>query len=516
MDNKEDPSQPPPEKTSTGHKVWAAVRIINVRLRFILLMVIVGVLAAKWETIVDHYDRWQHPPTTQAAAEVEYYCPMHPSVVKDHPGNCPFCGMVLSQRPITTQPASLPAGALARVNLSPRKLELGRVSTDPVEYRLLSNEIRAVGSIDYDQTSQATISARFKGRLDKLDVNYVGEDVKKGQKLAEIYSPELLVAQEELLGASRSLAGAGDKNDFAAQTARSLLASARQKLQLWGLEDRQIDQILQAGQVQTKMDILSPMPGIVTDKKVLEGQYVMEGQELYTVTNLDKVWLQVNIFESDLGYVDKGQYVEVTSAAFPNEIFAGRIAFLAYSVDPATRTLAARIEVRNEDHKLRPGMYMSASIRSPAAAVLTLDPATQPASASAPTGAGLRDEGQYAFGYYCPIYPDRVYDKPGDCPVDKFPMKYVRLEKLPALPESAVIDTGMRKVVYRESSAGSYDMVEVTLGRRSGEFYPVLSGLKVGDRVVAHGAFLVDAENRLNPAAGVQFYGATGSHEHTH
>jgi Cu(I)/Ag(I) efflux system membrane fusion protein len=242
----------------------------------------------------------------------------------------------------------------------------------------------------------------------------------------------------------------------------------------------------------------------------------MEGQELYTVTNLDKVWLQVNIFESDLGYVDKGQYVEVTSAAFPNEIFAGRIAFLAYSVDPATRTLAARIEVRNEDHKLRPGMYMSASIRSPAAAVLTLDPATQPASASAPAGAGLRDEGRYAFGYYCPIYPDQLYDKPGDCPVDKFPMKYVRLEKLPALPESAVIDTGMRKVVYRESSAGSYDMVEVVLGRRSGEFYPVLSGLKVGDQVVAHGAFLVDAENRLNPAAGVQFYGATGSHEHTH
>jgi membrane fusion protein, copper/silver efflux system len=138
----------------------------------------------------------------------------------------------------------------------------------------------------------------------------------------------------------------------------------------------------------------------------------------------------------------------------------------------------------------------------------------------APAATGAAETDRFATGYYCPIYPDRLYDKPEHCPIDKFPLKYVRVEKVLAAPESAIIDSGTRKVAYRETIAGSgtFDMVEVKLGARAGEFYPVVSGLKAGDRVATQGAFLVDAENRLNPAAAAQYLGVSGgptaAHKH--
>lgn len=626
-------------------KVWAFIRIVNVRLRFIMLMAIVGVVASQWEVIVNHYDRWRRPIDVSAAEgeHVEYYCPMHPNVIKDEPGKCPLCGMPLSKRAKTAGPTSLPAGVLAQVNLTPQKIELGRLAVASVDYRLMTHEIRSVGTVDYNQTGQRTISARIKGRLDKLYVDSVGQQVKKGEPLADIYSPELLVAQDELLSAAKSAAAAASKNDFAAQAARDLLASARKKLQLWDITDEQIDRIIKDGKTQKHVTIYSPIDGIVTDKKVVEGRYVMEGEELYSVADLSTVWLQAKIFESDLGDAPIGTVVEVTCTAYPKEVFPGKVTFLAYSVDPATRTVAARIQVDNPEYKLRPGMFAAAVIRQPAGKVEYVDAAARPApvqvatyelakaylavsealasdktdddaleklmqqteavaakapqaaglvaairkmhgqaiagqrdafvSASAemiklaklsppkdlplwvancpmkpgdwltagqairnpfygsemlecgsitgqikydPAAAGIITEGQFAYGYYCPLHPDELKAKPEDCDLDKLPRKFARLEKVLTVPESAVIDTGTRKVVYRQSAAGTYDMIEVTLGPRSGEFFPVLTGLKSGDQVVTQGAFLVDAENRLNPAASAQFYGASGSPQAEH
>lgn len=627
-------------RPSGSGRIWAFIRIMNVRLRFIFLMVLVGVVAANWERLQNYYDRWQRPaetPESVLAQEIEYYCAMHPNVVRTQPGNCPICGMPLVKRAKTSR-KPLSEGILAEVQLSPQKVQMGRIATSPVEYRLLSREVRTVGIVEYDETRRAFVAARIKGRLDKLFVNYVGQRVKQGMPLASIYSPDLLVAQEELLTAVKQMKEEPGRGDLAAGVGKSLVDAAKRKLTLWGITQQQLDEIIKRGTAETHLNIFSPIEGIVTEKKVLEGHYVAEGDDLYTIADLGRVWMQAKIFEDQISGVGIGTAVAVTSVAYPNEIFAGQITFIAYTVDPATRTLAARVEINNSEFKLRPGMYATATIRLPTGRV-------SPVAASAPahasdsvtdglagaytslidllakdktdaevvtqigheaqalsqkadepikslatqiaamakqmTGADLktqrdtlklvsakiiellranppahatlfvmhcpmaeadwlqiseqvanpylgsemprcgtvtgkilagpgRQSGEFAEGYFCPIYPDRLFDKPAECPIDKFPMKFVRVEKVLAVPATAVINTGARRVVYRESGPGTYDMLEVQVGPKAGDYFPVVSGVKAGDRVATAGAFVVDAENRLNPAAGAQFFGAGG------
>jgi len=634
--------------TSVLGRLWTFVRIMNVRLRFIFLMLLVGLFVGYWETIVNYYDRWTRPEAVVAAVqaeEIEYYCAMHPNIVRTEPGQCPICGMPLSKRSKTAA-AQLPEGVLARRQLSPYKVALGGIATSPVEYRLLAREIRTVGIVDYDETRRAFIAARIKGRIDKLFVNYEGQHVEKGDPLAWIYSPDLLTTQEGLLVEYRRLQQmrAGNSHDLAAQ--ESLVEDAQKRLILWGITEQQIDEILARGTSQTHLVIYSPMAGIVTEKNVLEGHYVEAGGDLYTIADLSRVWMQAKIFEDEMAGVDVGSAVETRSTAYPNEIFAGRIAFVAYTVDPTTRTVAARVEVDNPDYKLKPGMYAQAYIRLPVGKVTVLaeeeakaalaPQAAKPSatstdvltaayldltaaffndktdeaalaklrseaetlkqrltgeaaahsnaifeSAVAMTGKPLAEQRkqlkslsahaiellrknppaqvtlyvvhcpmvpadwlqsrkginnpyygpemaycgevtgsiehagggqgpQFAVGYYCPVFPDRLYEKPETCPLDKFPLKPARVERVLAVPASAVVNTGKRKIVYRESAPGTFDMLEIEAGNRAGEFYPVVSGLKEGDRVATAGAFLVDAENRLNPAASAQYFGASG------
>ncbi len=644
-----DPVAPYGDRLSIGRRIRLFLEILNVRLRFIFIMVAVGLVVGYWDTIVNYYDRWTRPAgaaTTAVAADFEYYCPMHPNIIRDSAANCPVCGMPLTGRK-KGEAELLPEGTLARRQLSPQKVQLGRIATSPVSYELLSREIRTVGLVDYDETRRAYISARIRGRIDRLLVNFVGQQIEKGAPLAQVYSPELIVAQEELLVAQRRREAA-DRGEpgLDGATAESLLSAARQKLSLWGISDEQVAEILRRGSADTHLSILSPIAGIVTEKNVLEGHYVDEGDDLYTIADLSRVWMQAKVFEDDLGGIEIGTAVEVTCPAFPAEIFAGRIAFVAYTVDSATRTIAARVEIDNAQLKLRPGMYATAVIRTPVGRVQPVEPGTSSASAAAdPAGdatplerllraylalsnyyvndatddaavarlaesaRGLAEQGtpelreraaavarsagalvgsdlkaqrnqfeqvsaalielleassqrpltlqvahcpmvdadwlqestspanpymgqrmlqcgsiraalpaigggpasQFASGYFCPVYPDRLFEKPELCPIDQFPMRFVRIEKVLAVPASAVINTGTRHVVYRESSPGIYDMLAVQVGRRAGEFYPVLSGLSAGDRVATTGAFLVDAENRLNPGAAALYFGASGS-----
>lgn len=627
---------------SVGGRIWVFVRIMNVRLRFIFLMILVGVIAANWERIQNYYDRWTRPekaPETVQNQEIEYYCPMHPNIIRNEPGNCPICGMPLAKRAKTGR-KPLAEGVLAQVQMSPQKVQMGRIATSPVEKRLLSREIRTVGIVEYDETRRAFIASRIKGRLDKLFVNFVGQGVKKGDPLVWIYSPALLVAQDELLVAARQAMEVSGSSQFDPVVGTAMLEAARRKLVLWGITEAQVDEIIKRGTADTHLTIYSSIEGIVTEKKVLEGGYVDEGTDILTIADLSRVWMQAKVFENEISDVSVGTAVEVTSVAYPNEVFAGQITFVAYTVDPDTRTVAARVEINNPDLKLKPGMYANAAIRLPVGRVLeataatsTFAPANGPSTAllvkaytslieslakgkadvqlvehvgheaqtlvkkaedpvkalasqvaslakemagndikgqraklkslSAKTielvrtrppsegtlftihcpmvdadwiqttekvanpyyGAEMlqcgqvtgriepqsgHDTGEFAEGYFCPIYPDRLFDHPKECPIDKFPMKYVRLEKTLAAPASAVINTGTRNVVYRESAPGTYEMLEVQLGPKAGDFYPVVTGLKVGDRVATAGAFVVDAENRLNPAAGAQYFGAGG------
>lgn len=630
-------------------RMWMLLRILNVRLRFIFLMVAVGLVVGYWENITNRYDRWrrpaQTPETAKAGEKIEYFCPMHPNVIRAAMGNCPICGMPLSKR-AKTGPRALPEGVLAEVQLTPQKMLLGRVATSPVEYRLLGREIRAVGIVEPDETRRAFLASRIKGRIEKLMVNYVGQHVERGDPLVSVYSPDLLVAQQELLNAARAVEEQKVRgNEIVLKTNQALLESARRKLLLWGVTPEQVEQIVRDGAPQTSLTIYSPMAGIVIEKKILEGRYVNEGDDLYTIADLRRVWMQAKIFEDEIGQVKVGTAVEVTSAAYPDKIFAGRITFVAYTVEPGTRTVAARVEIDNADYLLKPGMYASAVTRTPVGEVseIVAAPASAPVAASSPattalneltraylavadaysldksdagavsaliqktkgfaeqagdarrataaelvkhaeqlpgkdlagqrevfqalsarliellradpppgmkfyvahcpmvpadwvqtspdvanpyygssmfrcgdiTGeieaAGAVDAARYVAGYYCPLHPNQLMEGPRECPVDQSPMKRVKIEKTLSVPESAVVNTGARQIVYRESAPGTFEMIEVKLGNRAGEFYPVLGGLKPEDRVVTVGAFVVDAENRLNPAAAAQYFGATGN-----
>ncbi len=642
MSQDSDSSMTPRAGASARGTIWKVVRILNVRLRFILLMVVVGLVASQWENIMNRWDRWRRPTAaiaTRQAAEVEYFCPMHPNIVRSTEGTCPICGMPLSKR-AKTGATTLPEGVLAQVDLTPQKVRMGRIATSPVEYRLLAREIRTVGIIDYDITRVSHASARIDGRLDKLYVNYVGQRVNKGDPLYSIYSPNLLVAQQELIS-SISVAGGTDRKKEWSDSDKATVSAARRKLSLWGISEEQIEELIRRGEPETHMIIYTPLSGIVTAETPLphQGHYVKVGEDVYTIADLSAVWMQAKIFENEIGGVSVGTAVEVTSTAYPSEVFAGRITFIAYMVDSATRTVSARVEIANSDYKLKPGMYANAAIRLPVGQVTELTVTSGPAEetvdttalaqasvalaeslaadksddaataklaaeatalakrsqgevkkgaeqiaqlASAMTGkslderrkefkplseavirlvrahrsstmlfvshcpmalgsgadwlsateqianpyygsrmlrcgsvqerlapGGLADDDRFVEGYFCPIYPDRLFDEPKQCPLDKFPTKRVRIEKVPAVPESAVIQTGTRNVVYREQTPGRFEMVEVKLGPRAGEFYPVIEGLSIGQRVATAGAFLVDAENRLNPAAAAQYFGAS-------
>jgi multidrug efflux pump subunit AcrA (membrane-fusion protein) len=638
---------PPQKKPSFFGRVWWFIEILNVRLRFIFLMALVGVTVGYWDTIMNYVDRWTRParaPDMVAAQEIEYYCPMHPNIVRAEQGTCPICGMPLSKRTRTGR-SELPEGVLARQQLTPLKVQMGRISTTPVEYRLLAREIRTVGIVAYDETRRRNLAARTKGRIDRLMVNYVGQHVNEGDPLIWIYSPELITAQQELLLAQRRVGSGQNSGPAGTEAADFLIEGTKQKLALWGVTPQQIEDILRRGTTETHLIVYAPISGFVTDKNVLEGHYVEEGTDLYTIADLSNVWMEAKIFEDESGGVVVGTAVEVTSTAYPDEVFAGKITFIAYVVDPATRTVSARVEITNPDLKLKPGMYASAVVRVPVGKVTELAPAPggregeaspetqtvdttavvhaytvllapyvedkadpsalqslltearklaaggrgapfdkaaavadtvkqlegkgldeqrsilkkvseqmiQLARASAPPGlklyvaycpmvdaawlqesppirnpyggtempscgvikeiieaSAVTDSEQFATGYYCPVYPDRLFEKPELCPIDKFPLRLAKVEKSLAVPVSAVVNTGTRKVVYREADPGTFDMLEVKVGNRAGEFYPVLSGLRSGDRVATAGAFLVDAENRLNPAASAQYFGASG------
>jgi membrane fusion protein, copper/silver efflux system len=495
-------------ESGTGRRIWGFLRIMNVRLRFVFLMVATGLIAANWEDITNHWERWTRPRSATVAAEnaaYEYYCPMHPSVVRGEPGNCPICGMPLTKRTRNDEP-SLPEGTFAPVQLSPHRMELAGVSTSEVAVRPLEREIRTVGTIEIDERKVARIAARTAGRVEKLYVNFTGEKVGKDDPLLDIYSPDLVSTQEEYLLALRNhekLKDGGARQ--AAEDAKSLVDASRERLRLWGVGDDQVANLEREGTARDRMTIRSPIGGTVTAKNVQAGQYVAEGTELYVVTDLSNVWMTASVYENDAANVHVGQSVEVRPSGAENRTFEGKITFVQPVVEQATRTLRIRVDVPNAEGTLRPGMYVDVRIMGG-------EGTAREGRAGSAALAGSADDAASVL-YACPMDPEVVSDRPAKCM--KCGMDLVMMERAPAgqsltVPESAVIDTGTRKIVYLEREPGVFDAVEVVLGPRAGGYYPVLEGVAAGDRVVTTGAFLVDAEGRLNPAASAAYFGASG------
>jgi Cu(I)/Ag(I) efflux system membrane fusion protein len=452
---------------------------------------------------------------------------MHPSVVQDEPGNCPICGMPLSKRPKGEKQA-LPEGVTARVQLAPYRIAQAGVRTVEVGYSPLSESVTTVGFVTFDERRLARISSKIKGmaRVEKLLVNFTGTFVEVGQPLAELYSPELYQATRELLLAQSTSAERSNAQSSLGQSIlgnkSDLVTLARDKLALWGISPEQIDAILAKGKAEYRLPILAPICGIVVRKNIVEGQYVTEGEAMFEVADLSHVWVQAQIYEDQLDMVRQGQTVEATVNSFPGQVFPGKVAFIDPVLNPATRTVNVRYDLPNVDLKLRPGMYATVTLKTPVTETPMFQAMTAPAGSSKrplPT-ASLSPQEQKI----CPVTKAKLGSMGEPISVDveqrkiwvccegcppklkAQPAKYLAVLAPPAdgvlsVPETAVIDSGDRKVVYVETQPGVFEGRQVVLGPRIGDRFPVLDGLTQGDKVAAAGAFLIDAESRLNPAA---------------
>ena len=357
------------------HNVWAVTKVVFARLRFLSVFLVAGFVVGYWEDIRNHWDKWTRPSVApdalvaSAASDVEYYCAMHPNIVRAEPGNCPICGMPLIKRKKGEQ-VKLPDDVLARVQLSPQRITLAGIQTSAVEPRRLVRQIHAVGVLDYAEPKVAQLSARVGGRADELFIEYTGQQVKRGDKVYSLYSPDLYSAQREyLLARKRVNELPRDASEQTRNDASLVYNAAVEKLVLWGVSREQLDEMDQAfdrtGKVPSHLIITSPIDGIVVRKDIFQGGYVNVGDRPYTIADLSTLWLQVKIFERDVPLVHVGQPVRVTVEALPNDVFSGVITFQSFQLDPQTRTLDARVEVKNAEMRLRPGMFADAAIAIP-------------------------------------------------------------------------------------------------------------------------------------------------------
>ncbi|TAL31854.1 MAG: efflux RND transporter periplasmic adaptor subunit [Alphaproteobacteria bacterium] len=430
------------------------------------------------------------------AAQQVYTCSMHPQVRSDKPGKCPICGMPLIPANLSDAATDAPP----RLTLSENALAMASVETTPVTYRDLTRDLRALGKVQYHEPSLATITARVDGYAEKLFVNVTGVNIKAGDHLAEIYSPDLLTVEHELLINLRS-----DSPD-------SLIASAKNRLRNKGLTDNQINDLIAAKKVTDRITLYSPITGTVIEKMIVQNSAFKAGEVLYRIANLDVVWVNLEIYEYDLAWIKYGQKVELTTESYPGRVFTGTVTFIQPVFNEDTRTIRVPVYVENKDHALKPGMYVSAVIKAKMG----------PDGEAAATGV----EGKFT----CPMHPQILKDEAGACPVCGMP-----LEKIPegahaehahgdtaekdvlAIPVSAVLDSGTRRIVYVEKGHGTFESREVTLGPRSDDYFPVLGGLAEGENVVTSGGFLIDSQFQITGHPSLYYPGglhATLGHQH--
>ena len=420
---------------------------------------------------------------TAEQAPTWWTCSMHPHIRLPKPGICPLCPMDLI--PVVTQDGVVGERQIA---FSQEALKLMEVQTSPVERKFVEAEIRMVGKVDYDETRVKNITAWVPGRIDRLYVDFTGITVNKGDHMVDLYSPELISAQAELLQALKAVGSIKDNtSDLMKRTTLAMLEASRDKLRLLGLARAQIDKIESAGQPVTHITVYSPIGGIVINKHATEGMYVNTGTPIYTLADLSRLWVKLDAYESDLPWIRYGQEVEFSTEAYPGQVFKAKISFRDPILNAKTRTVKVRLNVDNSDGKLKPGMFVRGVLRAKVA---------QGGAAMAPELAGK---------WICPMHPSVVKDQPGTCDICE--MDLVTTESLFAtvnepnkpplvIPATAPLITGKRAVVYvriPNADKPTFEGREVVLGPRAADYYLVREGLAEGEIVVTNGNFKIDS-----------------------
>jgi Cu(I)/Ag(I) efflux system membrane fusion protein len=329
-----------------------------------------------------------------------------------------------------------------QVRISTEKVQKLGVRTEAASLRALDRIVRAAGRIEPDERRTYTISPKFEGYVERLHVNATGQSVGKGQPLFEVYSPELVSAQREYAIAAQgveSLKGAGGE---AQSSMKQLAESSLLRLRNWDISAEQVKALAQSGETRRTLTFRSPFAGIVTEKKALQGMRFMPGDALYQVADLSAVWVVADVFEQDIGLVRPGAKAKVRINAYPDKLFEGTITYVYPTLTAETRTVPIRIELANPGALLKPGMFAQVEL-----------------------AVGAKS-------------------------------------KVVTVPNSAVIDSGTRRIVLIQSGEGRFEPREVKLGARSDEYVEVMDGVKDGEQVVVAANFLIDAESNLKAAVG--------------
>ncbi|MFH1549336.1 MAG: efflux RND transporter periplasmic adaptor subunit [Planctomycetota bacterium] len=466
------------------------ILIVVIALAVGALAFFVGTLVAP-ETTADNATARKTEDGAKHNHDVEtiWTCSMHPQIIRDKPGNCPICGMSLVEKVIGRREME----SLPELSLTPRQIALAEIATAPVERKFVRVEVRMPGRVEYDETRLAYITAWVPGRLDRLYVDYTGILVEKGWHMTRIYSEDLYSAQVELIEALGEFNRVKDGGDESAKKfAADLLESAREKLRLLGLSDKQVAEIETRSTPEKHITINAPVGGVVIRKYVSEGDRVAKGARIYAIADLSRVWAMLDAYESDLTWIRYGQEVKFETEAWPGEVITGLIAFIDPVVDPVTRTVKVRVNVPNSDGKLKPGMFLRGIVRSKIA-----------------VDGKVMDE-SLTGKWISPMHPEIIRDKPGDCPICGMPLRraedlgYAPVEPDRAhaplvIPDTAPLITGERAVVYVRDPAreGVFRARTITLGPRADGYYIVKDGLQEGELVVKNGNFKIDADLQI-------------------
>ena len=576
----------------------------------------------------EHADHATMMASSNAAKTIRFWtCVMHPTVKMSEPGSCPVCKMDL-----------IPIYEGSGLELTEQQKALIPVRTEPVIFREVSREIRTVGILDYNETRMAYASTRVSGWIEDLHIDFTGINVREGDELLSIYSPELVTAQEEYLTALKSIEEL--QNTEYIQLRKSVeqtLTAAKSKLELYGLTLSQIEDIRNRGEVSTTLPLYAPITGTVVHMNVSQGQHVNRGMNLYRIADLNSLWIMADVYEYELPWIYMGQAVEITAQSMPGLTFSGQVTYIYPFFDTQTRTQKVQIEVANPTGRLRPGMYVTLQIKPTLAEIYThgaisqapyacpmhpwvtsehpteceicgmdLEPTrsdivesesdgkwvcpmhpevqseefgecsicgmdlvekAEISTSSAETTASVwtcpmhpeeqsdefgecsicgmdlvekeltaaetgthfhahqpavrTDQPPLIFKYVCPDHPDEYATVPGLCPRDGKPL--LMTGEVLTVPKSAVINTGLRKIVFVDRGESGYEQIEVEVGPEAWgtsdgsetkrRYYPIVSGLTPGDRVVTHGNFLIDSQTQLTGSASGAYGGALGGEE---
>jgi Cu(I)/Ag(I) efflux system membrane fusion protein len=418
--------------------------------------------------------------------KTQYTCPMHPSIVRDQPGDCPICGMKLvplkkatdssaeadkggaakgerkiafyrsPMDPKQTSPvfrqdemgmdylpvyedevngSAPPVEGLATVTIDPMRQQLIGLKSVEVKEGSVGGSWRTVGRVEVDPTGVRKINIKVEGYVDRVFADFVGKPVRRGQPLFSIYSPDLVSAQSEYLLARKTQRQLAE-NGTTGESGESLVAAARQKLKLWDVPESEIARLERTGEVSRTVTFVSPIAGVVTAKNVVEGARIGPSETLYEITDLGHVWVMADAYETDLGQVKVGTPATLTLQAYPNRVFKGRVDFIDPVLDPKTRTAKVHLHFPNPNDEIKPEMFGEVVLQDKARQGLTI-------------------------------------------------------------PADAVIQTGTKEVVFVDLGDGKFQPREVQLGEKSGDTVEVRSGLTQGQKVVTRANFLIDSESRL-------------------